>query len=481
MGKRPKMPSQNIAAKPPASFSKFFKTTKELIEEPLRTSKRSTGRLALIPPTPKQLAERAENTPQFQGVVNDLIRLEDAERYRASALRDSASELLRRSGYYHGALEDHSEGELWERISVYRRPRKAQKSTLMLLDGCVFPRKEFEIGKCTVVRHSAAEIAELGPPPEITESFFPEETLDREWYSQQWFLRSSYSVDLKPELINLRSLLPDFIARFDLPLNTYWPQLLALGLYNTSCFDIPIVLSSEAKWSLERLRFLSPGTEFAAGRYKYDEDGEPIPIPGPTTGYRVRDDEWSQFETFLRFCEMTIDHTRDWHPIRVAARRYLRATFLSAHQTNEDREDILLLYIFALEALLLAGDREAISDKIATRAALICGRDDDERKEIMQFLKRAHNARSAVVHGKEGKKDIDLLRLRDICRQVVVVVLKVARWECGNNDELSRVIKELAISRAIQDTVAKHRDDVFPLIVEIPWAKIYEENPTMPR
>ncbi len=480
MRTRPVMPRHNIAQKPPASFSNFLDATKRLIEGPLHTNLRRGGRLVVIPLTPKQLAEKAENTPEFQGVGNDLIQLKDAETYSAF-LRDFASELLRRSGYYHGALADHSEGELWGRVCAYIRPRKTEISTLMLLDGCVFPRNEFEIGKCTVVRHSAAEIAELGPPPEIAESFFPDETLDHGWFSQQWFLRSSRSVDSKLHII-LKSgsspLIQNYFADHTFPLSAYWPQLLALGLYDIPCFDVPIVLNSVANWWLDRLRFSSPRVE-SLRLADYDEEGEPIRIAGPANNYRVADHQWSQFEAFLRFFESTIDYTQDWPPIRIAARRYLRATFLSVGHQIDNREDMLLQYIFALESLLLGGDREAITDNIATRAALISGKDDDERKEIKYLVKRAYSNRSDVVHGKEGKKDIDFLRLRDICRQVIVVVLSVAR-ECENNNALAKVMRELTISRAIQDVVAKHRDDVLKLIVEIPWAEIYEESPSWP-
>ena len=125
----------------------------------------------------------------------------------------------------------------------------------------------------------------------------------------------------------------------------------------------------------------------------------------------------------MRFCEGAIDYTQNWRPIRIAARRYLRATFMSVRFDGDDLEDVLLQYIFGLESLLLAGDREAITDKIAIRAALIVGTDDDERKEISDLVRRAYSSRSEIVHGKERKKDINLTRLRDICRGVIVVVL----------------------------------------------------------
>ena len=148
----------------------------------------------------------------------------------------------------------------------------------------------------------------------------------------------------------------------------------------------------------------------------------------------------------------------------------MRATFLCDPNSDafeaDDREDVLLQYVYGIESLLLVGDREAIRDKIATRAALIAGRDDNERNDISAFVKRAYDARSVIAHGGEKIDNIDLRRLRDVCRRVFIVILSVAR-RYNSQDKLSDMIRVLPISRAAQDAMANDRDEVFPRVKAI--------------
>ncbi len=400
------MPIGSTKPAPPTSFTRFCEAVKRLMHTLGRAPNGMTAavlatrgtvspvghKIELLPPSPKELARRAEAIPEFGEFASDSIKSKGSEQYHVSTL-------LRRSGFYHGILSGASQAELWSCLSEYTRPRTAEIHTLLLLDGCKFPRDHFSCMSCAVVRHSAAEIAELGPPHVIAEAFFPNENLDPDWYSQQWFLRDTRNVDLTPTFIQIPFFGGDYV------LDRYWAPLIALGLYDLPCFAIPIFLESEARWKLMTPRFSSP----RLGMF-YDANGEPVEVP--TDDYKVADHQWSQFEGFLGFCDESISSKRDWAAVRIAARRYLRATFLSTPDGDafdvDDSEDILLQYIYGLESLVLAGDREAIRDKIATRATLIAGRDDDERKEMNAFVKKAYDARSVVAHGGKKTRKIDL-------------------------------------------------------------------------
>ena len=444
-------------AEPPPTFTHFYEAVKRLIEPRSGAALDRQGKLAALPPSPNELARRAEDTREFGEVVPDLIASTEF-----GPERDLASELLKRSGFYHCILAAVSEAELWSRLYGHTKPRTAQINTLLLLDGCAFPRDRFDLLGNVVIRHSVAEIADLGPPPEVAEAFFPNETLDTDWFSRQWFLRDEESIDRDCRSISYGVMNRRIGERSgDTELNRCWPQLLALGLYDLTCFAIPIILKSEAKWNLYRLRFSRPGIQ----TWGYDEEGNPI--PGPTDDYCVTDDDWSQFEAFLKLCKESITPKQEWSSIRIAARHYLRATFCcgpdgDAH-TREDREDTLLHYIYGLESLLLAGDREAITDKIATRAALVAGEDDNERGRIHDFVKEAYRARSGLVHGREASNDIDLRRLRDVFRRVMVAILAVAR-RCEEPKELKDMTRKLPIARDTQDDIARNQNEVFPLI-----------------
>ena len=445
----------------PASFTRYYDAVQGLVQTLGRSPQgmpaavlatRGTSsplgfNVELLPPSPKQLAQRGEAIPEFGALASDVIESKGSSQYEASIL-------LRRSGFYHGILSGESQTELWSRFNEYTKPRTAEIHTLLLLDGCKFPRDHFNCMSHAVVRHSAAEIVELGPPPVIAEAFFPGETLDPDWYSQQWFLRDTETVELKPTFIQIPFLGGDYV------LNRYWAPLFALGLYDLPCFAIPIVLESEAKWELLTPRFSLPLLGMSHG-----ENGEPFEVP--TDHYKVADREWSQFEAFLDCCDESIGSKGDWARVRIAARRYLRATFLSTPDghayEDDDSEDILLQYIYGLESLLLAGDSEAIRDKIATRAALIAGRGDDERKAIAAFVKQAYDARSILAHGGKKTGDIDLRKLRDVFRRVAIVILSIART-VNDQSNLDDLVRTLPISRATQDAVDNDRDEVFALV-----------------
>lgn len=77
---------------------------------------------------------------------------------------------------------------------------------------------------------------------------------------------------------------------------------------------------------------------------------------------------------------------------------------LNAAMTRDDPADTILDAIIALEVLLGDRDSQSISWKLRMRAAAVVGIDGDKSKmeEMRTAIKRAYEARSAIVHG--GKK-----------------------------------------------------------------------------
>src|SRR5439155_27123688 len=102
----------------------------------------------------------------------------------------------------------------------------------------------------TIKRFSQNEVRRFGPPPQIRESFYPRETLNEHWFSQQWFLYRSRTRKENPGALVL-------LRDYDL-IQAHWKPLLALSLYNLARFAIPIIMESERNWKLRHIVSGSP-------------------------------------------------------------------------------------------------------------------------------------------------------------------------------------------------------------------------------
>lgn len=244
---------------------------------------------------------------------------------------------------------------------------------------------------------------------------FPNEQLDDEWLSRQWFLIRAVRFKQGGGILHLR---PENAL-----LKHHWKPLLTIALAQKGTFAVPIELEIEPGWRLEKMRYAHPLVDIV-GTGPEPDDCEERPydtfvIP-PEGG----------FLDFVRLCNMAIARVNQgsasW--LRTAASRFLRATFSSfpfePFPEDEAHEHALLQYIFALEALTkLPGDRDALTHKTATRAALLAGIDDERRMEIHTLIKSACDERGAVVHSGSSKERTALHELREVVRRVFVVLL----------------------------------------------------------
>lgn len=160
---------------------------------------------------------------------------------------------------------------------------------------------------------------------------------------------------------------PTHIAHFlgyDL-LAEHWLPLSPLALYDVTGFNVPLVLEASRGWSLRYIRSGEPMIDA-------DPDGNEI----PSSQYSVSATSLSSFRSFLGFMRSADQALRGSDIAKGVARRHLRAVFVSGPFADvadrDDSDDALLLLTFALERLLSAnGEREAIADKLALRAAYL--------------------------------------------------------------------------------------------------------------
>lgn len=272
-------------AAPPQSFTRLHKAALALSAN--RTAPGAARTVRRLPPGPRQLAALVEATPEFRSAIGDLVPAKTPHTHQAS-------ELLRRSGFYHSILSGASPEVLWSILAAYTVERTTEIRRFFLLDGCAFSSERFELAGHNVVRLHVDEIKRLGPPEHVAEDFFPSESLDSGWFTQQWFISTPRMVDLKPTTWRIPML--EYPMGGDLILDDYWLPLITLGLFHLPCFDIPIILDSELDWRLLRLRFASPRVEIHSG-----PDGEPAELPADD--YRVSSEEWGKFEAFNRLVD----------------------------------------------------------------------------------------------------------------------------------------------------------------------------------
>jgi len=121
--------------------------------------------------------------------------------------------------------------------------------------------------------------------------------------------------------------------------------------------------------------------------------------------------------------------------------------------------------------------KEAIADKIATRCAYLVGLDDDaKRKNVFSAVKTVYEQRSRVVHGtrsnKKGKSNkktraLELQEIRDLVRRLLVAVVSL-RLHLGSDPKWYEALRELPVSRKIQDTVIDSSRRALSLMKEAP-------------
>jgi hypothetical protein len=114
----------------------------------------------------------------------------------------------------------------------------------------------------------------------------------------------------------------------------------------------------------------------------------------------------SEAQNFLKFWK---DYEQAPKPAYVQAALY--RYFLACRMDTTQRLYRMVEYVSALEALLLEDDRE-LSYKLAMRTSTIVAKSSEERKSLFQFMKKAYDIRSKVVHGTDPGKISKLIAIK---------------------------------------------------------------------
>lgn len=521
---------QNRNIKISESFLKLHKRLREIAQH-----KEISGDVIFqLPVTARQLALIAESSEEFIYAAADLSRLggpelwESYEEWRKEAefaARHPISELLRRSGYYHGVIDGDAPEPyylaVWDRIPADQR----EITTLYLLDGWSFARKRFQIGEHTIEQMAPTELERIGLRLQICKDFFPGEAVDLERLSKFWFLKmvgaqpTGYDYDLEFDhelneyryptveedrtrgstvlknsgFTNAKPIGKEVSAGYYAPwreisevpdLDPLSNAVLPLSLFCDRFFGLPLILICEPGWRQIQIQ-----------KGFFRESSGIFPDEKP---FQIEERDWNNFERWLSVCKSGLAKARSVNSkksrqLLTACRRYLQATFATGnifpeldtdyvfieapdqdkdwfpHPTRQNRpdayEDALLHYAFTLEALLSGNNREGIGRRLQTLSALLASRNDNETLAIRSMVKDAYSARSALVHGREIKKKVDPIKLRRLCQRILAIAIYFFSTERDPN--LASLVKDLPDSYALQAKVKDIREATFSLLAEV--------------
>jgi hypothetical protein len=149
----------------------------------------------------------------------------------------------------------------------------------------------------------------------------------------------------------------------------------------------------------------------------------------------------------------------------------LAANFYEGHyrRHKHERDQKLVELVIALEILFSPGESE-LTFRIAQRAAILLGKNADDRKTLMKFFKVAYAARSQVVHtgksafskdpskGVKTLSDQQLNDLGDYVRQAVLRVFTLVWRGKQDRDELNALLDESALDERISTKLMADSD-----------------------
>lgn len=330
--------------------------------------------------------------------------------------------------------------DAWNQLRPYFRGHSGTRRSLLLLDGCRFPVASFRALDHEVRQFTREELDALRPEASPSR---------RDMLSEYWFLVKEGTYTARPGTFSIPWLAEE-ITR------DHWEPLAAISLFRSDCFSVPVHLLIDEGWETTTLNESDPKREYVG-----DPEGDPVEVP--LQSFEIEAEEWDSFADWIRRASDSIRCLRSWKPFRVAAQRFVRCTLESEPPGSitfdaPRFEQVFLWYCYSLDGILAfegAGNR----DKIATRSALLVGRDDEERKRIWSEVQEFYDQRSKVAHGADLDSAVNLPRLREIVRHVLVVVSVVA---AERKDALAtkEFIRDLAISKEAQRCAESARRDV---------------------
>lgn len=131
----------------------------------------------------------------------------------------------------------------------------------------------------------------------------------------------------------------------------------------------------------------------------------------------------------LRFFEYILQNQARWAPLTKIEKRLLNGlTWFGDAWKERSSVAKLVKFAVALETLLMTGAREAITETLSERVALLCGGDVKEREELYAETREVYRARSKAVHGAMKADSANLYRINATAEKLCMFAL----FECAS-------------------------------------------------
>jgi hypothetical protein len=124
------------------------------------------------------------------------------------------------------------------------------------------------------------------------------------------------------------------------------------------------------------------------------------------------------------FIEAVIEKQRNWKILTPLEKRFMNGLAWYGDGWKEQVSAARLVkFAVALETLLMTGAKEAITETLAERVALLCGADMPEREQLYSETRRVYSARSKAVHGAVRQESFDLGEINVIAEKLCTFAL----------------------------------------------------------
>jgi hypothetical protein len=124
------------------------------------------------------------------------------------------------------------------------------------------------------------------------------------------------------------------------------------------------------------------------------------------------------------FIEQLIMKQRDWMPLRPIEKRLMNGLTWYGEAWKERMPVAKLVkFAVALETLMMTGAKEAITETLAERIALLCGSDTKEREQLYAEAREVYRTRSKAVHGAIDENTTDIDRTNVTAEKLCVFAL----------------------------------------------------------
>jgi hypothetical protein len=366
-------------------------------------------------------------------------------------------------GVYHDILADESCKSVWARVETALQHKQIKAKVLLELRGCDFP-DEFRLLGWRVVKMSAEKwltLCSRGDVLSAKHGCSIEVQADGRWYletieSDDATLvshlrarepaadlhgsgRRNKGIEVTPDRATGSSTSRAFaLAGRGSILDYMSAELLVLALCHSGNLNTGEVLYS----------IPGGGVILLSDRYRPKTfEGDP---------YAISKSDWREFQEFLKLISINIIRSHSIQTLWEVARRYLRGRLMECavtpHEWSDEYDDVVLNYVTALEKLVMLPDeKNSISHRAMQRVAYLVARKAEERRNVVAFIRNAYELRNAILHRKTNEEpEVDLPKLRDICRRAIACALILA-GNAGEKNYQDDFLRRLEFSPKAQE------------------------------